>query len=132
MEPAWSADIQSPARIGTAAKRANLERLRNYFLWAYAGAIVAVLAARGIRRFNERRRGMIPLTYPDRMIRVPKGLSVLEASYRHHVPHASVCGGKGRCSTCRIRILGDHDGLPPPSAREAYVLGRIGAPTDPP
>ncbi len=131
LEPAWSADIQSPARIGTAAERANLERLRNYFLWAYAGAIVAVFAARGIRRINERRRGMIRITYPDRTIRVPKGLSVLEASYRHHVPHANVCGGKGRCSTCRIRILGDHDGLPPPSAREAYVLGRIGAATDP-
>ncbi len=131
LEPEWRADIQSPARIGTAAERANLERLRNGFLLAYAAAIIAVLAARGIRRIDERRRGMIRLTYPDRTIRVPKGLSVLEASYRHHVPHASVCGGKGRCSTCRIRILGDHDGLPRPSAREAYVLERIGAGADP-
>jgi adenylate cyclase len=130
-QPEWRAEIMSPARTGSAAERANLERLRNYFLWAYAGAIVAVLAARGIRRINERRRGMIRLTYPDRTIRVPKGLSVLEASYRHHVPHASVCGGKGRCSTCRIRILGDHDGLPRPSAREAFVLERIGAGADP-
>lgn len=130
-QPEWRAEIMSPARTGTAAERATLLRLRDYFLWAYAGAIVAVLAARGIRRINERRRGMIRLTYPDRTIRVPKGLSVLEASFRHNVPHASVCGGKGRCSTCRIRILGDHNGLPRPSAREALVLERIGAGADP-
>ena len=29
---------------------------------------------------------------------------MLEASLRNGVPHAHVCGGRGRCSTCRIRI----------------------------
>ena len=75
---------------------------------------------------------MISLTYPDRTIRVPKGLTILEASYRHRVPHANVCGGKGRCSTCRVRILGDHSRLPQPSAREAFVLDHIGAGADTP
>jgi len=58
---------------------------------------------------------------------VPKGLSVLEASLRNNVPHASVCGGRARCSTCRIRIIGDYHDLPEPSPREAFVLGRVGA-----
>jgi adenylate cyclase len=58
---------------------------------------------------------------------VPKGLSVLEASLRYNVPHASVCGGRARCSTCRIRVIGDCTGLPPPSPREAFVLNRVGA-----
>jgi adenylate cyclase len=57
---------------------------------------------------------------------VPKGLSVLEASLRHNVPHASVCGGRARCSTCRIRIIGDCSDLPQPTQREAFVLGRVG------
>jgi adenylate cyclase len=61
---------------------------------------------------------------------VPKGLSVLEASLRNNVPHASVCGGRARCSTCRIRVIGDCSTLPEPSAREAFVLARVGA-TDP-
>jgi adenylate cyclase len=56
---------------------------------------------------------------------------VLEASLRHRVPHASVCGGRARCSTCRIRVTGDLSTLPEPSAREAFVLGRIGAGRDP-
>ena len=51
---------------------------------------------------------MINLSYGNgRTVRVPKGLSVLEASLRYNVPHASVCGGRARCSTCRIRVIGD-------------------------
>ena len=70
---------------------------------------------------------MINLSYGNgRTVRVPKGLSVLEASLRHNVPHASVCGGRARCSTCRIRIIGDHGDLPEPSQREAFVLARVG------
>jgi adenylate cyclase len=57
---------------------------------------------------------------------VPKGLSVLEASLRYNVPRASVCGGRARCSTCRIRIIGDYSGLPEPSQRESFVLARVG------
>jgi adenylate cyclase len=51
---------------------------------------------------------------------------VLEASLRNNVPHASVCGGRARCSTCRIRVIGDHAALPEPSQREAFVLARVG------
>ena len=130
-QPEWRAQILAPARVGTVAERDNLIRLRDYFLIFYAAAIGLVLLARGVRLINERRGGMIRLTYPDRAIRVPKGLTVLEASYRHHVPHANVCGGKGRCSTCRIRIVSDRSGVPPPSAREAFVLDRVGASADP-
>jgi adenylate cyclase len=51
---------------------------------------------------------------------------VLEASLRYHVPHASICGGRARCSTCRIRVIGDCSSLPAPSPREAFVLNRVG------
>jgi len=47
------------------------------------------------------------------------------------VPHASVCGGRARCSTCRIRVMGDCSSLPKPSEREAFVLNRVGAGADP-
>src|SRR6516225_1965638 len=87
----------------------------------------AVVLARGARLLIERRGGMIALSYGNgKTIRVPKGLSVLEASLRYNVPHASVCGGRARCSTCRIRIIGDCSSLPEPSPREAFVLARVG------
>jgi adenylate cyclase len=87
-----------------------------------------VLLAKGVRAMAERRGGTITLSYGNgRTLRVPKGLSVLEASLRYHVPHASVCGGRARCSTCRIRVIGDCSLLPQPSPREAFVLNRVGA-----
>jgi adenylate cyclase len=106
------------------------------FLWhieigiysAYAGIVALVFAARGARALNERRRGFIRITYPSgEVVRVPRGLAVLEASRRAGIPHASICGGRGRCSTCRIRVLRGFDGLPPPSLHEAAVLARFKA-----
>ena len=103
----------------------------SYFPIAYAGAIVLVFAARGVRSLRERGSGMITLFYPHRQVRIPKGMSVLEASLRFGIPHASVCGGRARCSTCRVRVVEGRDLLPQPSAREAFVLDRVGAGGDP-
>src|SRR5258705_2996608 len=75
---------------------------------------------------------MMWLSYGNgRTFRVPKGLSVLEASLRNTLRHASVGGGRAPCSTCRIRIIGDCTSLPEPSKREAFVLDRVGAGSDP-
>ncbi|KRR06303.1 adenylate cyclase [Bradyrhizobium jicamae] len=123
----WREETQSERQIGTRAEAQALERITDYFLFGYFGLIGIALVARGVRAVNERRRGMINLSYGNgRTVRVPKGLSVLEASLRNNVPHASVCGGRARCSTCRIRIIGDCSALPEPSQREAFVLGRVG------
>jgi adenylate cyclase len=124
----WKADNLSQRQVGTPAEQAVLNSIIDYFLIGYLGLIGFVLLARGARALNERRGGMITLSYGNgRTVRVPKGLSVLEASLRHNVPHASVCGGRARCSTCRIRVIGDCASLPEPSQREAFVLNRVGA-----
>jgi adenylate cyclase len=102
-----------------------------YFPILYGSAIVLVFVARGVRTLLESRRGMITVSYPNRRVRVPKGLSILEASLRFNVPHASVCGGRARCSTCRVRIVSDRSALPRPSGREAFVLARVGAGANP-
>ena len=102
-----------------------------YFPIGYAAAIVLVFGARGVRSWREHRRGTFAITYPDRQVRVPKGLSILEASLRYKIPHASVCGGRARCSTCRVRVVSDRDTLPAPSGREAFVLERVGVSANP-
>jgi len=124
----WRAENLTPRQVGTRDQAQVLDRVTDYFLIGYLGLIGIALLARGVRAINERRRGMINLSYGNgRTVRIPKGLSVLEASLRNNVPHASVCGGRARCSTCRIRIIGDCGELPEPSQREAFVLGRVGA-----
>lgn len=102
-----------------------------YFPVAYGAAIGLVFAGRGLRTFRERRRGMVTISYPNRQVRIPKGMSVLEASLRHKIPHASVCGGRARCSTCRIRVVSDRSKLPKPTGREAFVLESIGVSANP-
>jgi len=123
----WRAENLARDKIGTKAQHDSIDVAVEYSLIAYLGLIALALLARGARTLHERRGGMINLSYGNgRTVRVPRGLTVLEASLRSSVPHASVCGGRARCSTCRIRIIGDSSQLPLPSQREAFVLHRVG------
>src|ERR1700722_15982724 len=126
-DPAWLARNFSPEHDGTPAQNAVLLDERTRTLAFLAAALAATLSARAFRQWRERRVGSIQLTSPDRTIRVARGFSVLEASLINSIPHAHVCGGRGRCSTCRIRVLGDVVGLPVPSAAEQAVLERVHA-----
>jgi adenylate cyclase len=126
-DPAWRARNMSPEHVGTPAQNAVLLEERTRTLAFLTAALAVTLSARAFRQWRERRVGSIRLTYPDRTIRVARGFSVLEASLVNNIPHAHVCGGRGRCSTCRIRILGDLAGLPAPSAAEQAVLERVHA-----
>jgi adenylate cyclase len=87
------------------------------------------LLGRAIRAVGERQRGSIRISYPEsRTVRIAPGVSVLEASRLNGIPHASVCGGRGRCSTCRIQIAAGSENVPEPSDDEIRVLERVGAP----
>ena len=94
--------------------------------------LLACLGARPLRDAWERRAGVVHLDYGNkRIVSQPTGLSVLEMSRIAGIAHASVCGGRGRCSTCRVRIGGDDiERLPPPSPEEEKVLSRVGAPSN--
>ncbi len=102
--------------------------------WVRLGlvALVAgIFVARAARLLLHRRLGGVRIGYPNgRSITVPRGFSVLEASWMLGVPHASVCGGRGRCSTCRVRVQALPGALPPPAEAEARVLARVGAAPD--
>jgi adenylate cyclase len=128
-DPAWRAQNIKP--IPRDKRRVIDDITLFYFPIGYVAAILLIFAARGARSLNERRRGLVTVSYPGRQVRVPKGLSVLEASLRNKVPHASVCGGRARCSTCRVKVVSDRSALPKPSGREAFVLARVGAGKDP-
>jgi adenylate cyclase len=106
---------------------ANIALLLN----AMFGALIsAVFAARGIRRYRNLAT-RIRVTYPgNRVVTILPGFSVLEASRIARVPHQSVCGGRGRCSTCRIRVVSGLEGQPAPSGQELTTLNRINAGPD--
>ncbi len=61
-------------------------------------------------------------------VRSAAGQTLLEVSRSNAIPHPSACGGRGRCSSCRILILEGQDSLPAPSGLEKRLLDRIRAP----
>ncbi len=104
--------IRPPDReqIGVITDVAQIIRL------TVVGIIAAALLGRAVRAIGERRRGSIAISYPEnRTVRIAPGVSVLEASRLNGIPHASVCGGRGRCSTCRIQIAAGSKNVPEPS-----------------
>ena len=62
-----------------------------------------------------------------RVISAPIGRSILEALRDEGIPHASVCGGRARCTTCRVRVGEGLARLPMPSNLERMALMRIDA-----
>ena len=110
------------------AQSAFLGQIRDGILVLFGSLLGSVLAARALRSWHKQRRGLsIALRYPGQVVRVPRGWSVLEASRANGIPHLSLCGGRARCSTCRVRVEGPAESLPPPGADEARTLARVGA-----
>jgi adenylate cyclase len=100
-------------------------------LGAFVLVVLAVCGARAVRGVRARYGRRVRLRYPDGVsVSIEPGMSVLEASRAAGVPHASVCGGRGRCSTCRVRVGHGAEHLPAPAPDEARVLARIGAGRD--
>ncbi len=124
------AEVAAPVLNAATHALVSPDTLRELLYAGFAGAIAAVLAARAVRYFHGRHK-RIRIRYADgRTLSVPLGYSVLEASREGQIPHVSMCGGRGRCSTCRIRILTGADLLPPPSPQEVATLTRSQAAPD--
>ena len=52
------------------------------------------------------------------------GKTLLEVSMAERIPHLHECGGMGKCSTCRVRVLQGHENLSPPNAVE-QAMGKL-------
>jgi adenylate cyclase len=127
-QPDWFDRTLLAANVPRGQQRELLSAVQNWTLQGYVATLALVLLARAIRYAIER-RSRFRLTYPEGIeVAVPRGLTVLEASRFAGIPHTSVCGGRGRCSTCRIRVVSGWDSLPPAKAAEVRVLQRVGAP----
>lgn len=109
---------------------AEIATIRAGFYGAFSASLLIVVAARARRKLKEQ-LDQVAVHYPGgEVVRVPRGFTVLEASRLGGLPHYSVCGGKGQCSTCRVQILGDYESLPDPDKLEQTTLRRINAGPD--
>ena len=96
-----------------------------YTFWALLGLCAIIYAS---RMAWHRYGGQLEIGYAQGpTIRARAGPTLLEISRMNGVPHASVCGGRGRCSTCRVRIEEGGDQLGPRNAVEERTLASVNA-----
>jgi class 3 adenylate cyclase/nitrite reductase/ring-hydroxylating ferredoxin subunit len=64
---------------------------------------------------------------PDgRVVDAEPGETILFADLRAAIPHAHACGGKGKCTTCRIAVVEGLENCPPRNELEAKAAARLG------
>src|SRR5215471_2848652 len=127
-DPDWTHRAFAPMTLPSSEAQRALDAITKALTRFFGGMVAAVLLARIARRAWRRRHGVVRIAYPDgRFVEVTPGTSVLEASRIAGIPHAHVCGGRGRCSTCRVRVRGEINAIDPASPDERRVLRRIGA-----
>jgi adenylate cyclase len=105
-----------------------LKRLMDWALYGYLAFLAALIALRVGRGLHERFQPRFAVAYaggPE--VQAPLGATLLEVSRLNNIPHASICGGRARCSTCRVRVLEGAEHIPEPNEAERRVLARIGA-----
>lgn len=128
-DPGALATLKRNARWPNPADSATMAWLRDWSQYGFA-AILAVIAAFWAWRRMPRTVTVLPVRvdYVDGpSIAVPDGMTLLEVSRANGIPHASLCGGRSRCTTCRVRVDKGLEDLDPPNHAEAAALRSIEA-----
>ena len=113
----------------TEQKRADIARIARLGSAGYLVLTLLPFVGRYVRGWIYRRRRPAMLSHSSgQILPVLPGATVLETLREHGIPHASFCGGRGRCTTCRILVTKGLDMLPEPLGLEARALARISAP----
>src|SRR5216683_3248717 len=112
----------------TVQKRVEIGRIARVGSAIYLALTLLPFAGRGVRAWVYRHRRRPVLTHSNgQTVPMLPGATVLETLRENGIPHASVCGGRARCTTCRILVTKGLRNLPEPSGLEAKALARIGA-----
>ena len=128
-DPAWRAHIVDNLNKVARVTR-TYQPLEARILTGYGALVLAAFAFLGWKILRERMR-RVRVAYDEGFSAQGRvGLSVLELSRVNDIPHASVCSGRARCGTCRVRVEAGDAQLSPPSATELRTLERVGADED--
>ena len=124
-DPAWRDHVTANLRRIVAVTD-PLNALQLKLLAGYAFAVVAGATVFIARVLSERSR--VTVVYDGGLsAHGRRGLSLLELARLSDVPHASVCSGRGRCGTCRVRIDAGAGQLSAVAEDERRTLERAGA-----
>lgn len=128
-DPAWRQHIIDNLNKVVAVTK-PLESVQARILLGYGALLLGAFGILGWRMLRDRFK-QVELAYDDGLRAHGRaGLSILELSRLGEVPHASVCSGRGRCGTCRVRVVTGAERLTPMAEGERATLRRVGAADD--
>ena len=129
-DPNALAALKARSNWPNAEDSATLAWLRTGARTAFYALVGAVIGGSlFIRLSRAALRRKVRVSYVDGpTVNATTGKTLLEVSRSAGISHASVCGGRGRCSTCRVRVETGLNNLPPPTGAEAVTLRSIEAP----
>ena len=120
--------IFAEVKAADPAVRERVASLDSGVVLAFVVALGATLLARQRRLRSLARGRRYRLHHVNgSTLEAPVGRSILEAVRAAGIPHASICGGRGRCTTCRVRVSRGLEALPEPDGLESRALARIKA-----
>ncbi|MVA99347.1 2Fe-2S iron-sulfur cluster binding domain-containing protein [Nitratireductor sp. CAU 1489] len=108
---------------------ALLKRINWTVFILYLILLAAVFAARQFRVAGSHGRARVTLAGGPVMTG-STSLNLLEIARLNHTPMANLCRGRGRCGTCRVRVLATTEKLPERTEAEEKTLARLAAPPD--
>jgi ferredoxin len=130
-DPASLAGLKARSNWPNAAAGEVMARMRDLTQYGFGGLLVVIAGVFLFRRWRSRANASIAVTYTDGpTVAATGGMTLLELSRASGVPHASICGGRARCFTCRVKIESGIEDLPPPNRAEALALRVLEAPAN--
>jgi ferredoxin len=129
------ADPESLARLRQRSNWPNaadgdaMARMRDLTQYVFGTLLAFIAGIYVFRRWRSRANAGVAVTYRDGpTFEATGGMTLLELSRASGVPHASVCGGRARCFTCRVKIESGLENLPAPQLAETVALRALEAP----
>ncbi len=77
-----------------------------------------------------KKEGYLVRFYNEGTVAVEEGQSLLDAALAKDIPLFYSCGGKARCSTCRVLVLQGAQALTPLQSKEQFLREEMGFPPD--
>lgn len=95
----------------------------------FVALVIAPLLHQAFGKMLRRLKNRPKIKHADgRTLAVENGASILETFRANNIALAAVCGGRGRCTTCRVQITDGLAGIGDAEEIEAKALARINAP----
>jgi adenylate cyclase len=127
-DPESGAALRESYGFPTPETFARLAEIHRTGLAIFVGLVALTMAVHFGRRFIGARRA-VRIRYVDGPeISGQPGMTLLEMSRVAGVPHMALCGGRGRCTTCRVIVEDGAELLHPPEKAEADSLAAVNAP----